>query len=222
MLAHADNHVQIARCRRLASRHCPCRRCVCAGRRGCRPLRGPPAALRAPLRPRRGRLGTGGCTLPRAAAARAGDVELHSAAGLRDVAAAVALRAGCGRAHHAAAVAVGAGIQARDVQAHHRAADRVPEADIDLVFQIRAAFWSGFRGSAAAPSAAKDAGKNIARKPPAHRLTAHRRRRRSEKSKPLKVKPLAASAARRRGSKTARAKAAAARIGLRCRGIDIV
>ena len=77
------------------------------------------------------------------------------------MAAAVALRAGRGRSHHAAAVAVGAGIKPRDVQAHHRAADCVPEADIHLVFKIGAVFRPHFRGSAAAPSA-KDAGKNIA------------------------------------------------------------
>src|SRR5450755_3402671 len=41
-----------------------------------------------------------------AAAARAGDVEFHSAAGLRDVPAAVALRAGGGSPDHTAAMAI--------------------------------------------------------------------------------------------------------------------
>ena len=57
------------------------------------------------------------------------------------------------RSHYTATVAVGTGIKARDVQAHYRAADRVPEADIDLVFQIGTAFWPDFRGCAATPTA---------------------------------------------------------------------
>ena len=93
-----------------------------------------------------------------AAAARTGNVELHPAAGLRDVAAAMALRTRCGRSHHAATVAVGAGIKASDVQAHYRAANRVPEADIHLVFKIGAVLRLGFNGRAAT-TAAKDAGK---------------------------------------------------------------
>ena len=100
--------------------------------------------------------------MPRAAAARAGDVEFHSAAGLRNVAAAVALRTGCGRTHHAAAVAIRAGIKTRDVQAHHRAADRVPEADVHLIFKVGAALWPNFRGRAATPTA-KDAGEDVAK-----------------------------------------------------------
>src|SRR6478735_2873794 len=95
------------------------------------------------------------------AAARAGNVKLHAAAGLRDMPAAVALRARRRRSHNAAAVAVGTSIKPRDVQAHHCAADCFPEADVDLVFKIGAMFRPHFRGCAAAPTA-KDAGKNIA------------------------------------------------------------
>ena len=57
-------------------------------------------------------------------------------------------------------MAIRAGIQPRDIQAHHSAADGVPEANIDLVFKIGAALRNVFNSGAPAPSA-KDAGKDV-------------------------------------------------------------
>src|SRR5580765_8257803 len=149
------------------------------------------------------------------------DVELHPAAGLRDLAAAVALRACGGSSHHAAAVAVCAGIKARDVQAHDRSADRIPETDVDLVLKVGAAFRSGFRGRAA-PSA-KDAGENIAES--ARSLPAAGAAEIGE-IEPAEIEALTPaarpSAPGRPGAEPACAKSAAARICLRRRGIDIV
>src|SRR5215467_14431970 len=54
-----------------------------------------------------------------AAAARAGHIELHTPAGLRNLALAVALRAGYLRAYRAFAAAAAAGIHAGDVEPHH-------------------------------------------------------------------------------------------------------
>src|SRR6185369_3387707 len=143
----------------------------------------------------------------------------HPAAGLPNLPAAVALRARRGGSHHAAAVAIGTGIKARDVQAHHRAADRFPETDIDLVFQIGAALRFGFYGCAAAP-AAKDAGENIAEAATTARTATSAAE--IGKVKAAEVETLAASAARRRCPETACAKAATTRIGFRRCGIDIV
>src|SRR6185312_7231285 len=99
--------------------------------------------------------------LASATATRASNVELHAATGLRNMPASVALRAGRRSTNHSTAVAVGTSIKARDVQAHHRAADRVPEADVHLIFKIGAALRPNFRGRATASSTPKDAGENI-------------------------------------------------------------
>ena len=65
--------------------------------------------------------------LPRAAAARAGDVELHAAALLRDLALAVTLGTLARLLDVALAVTVAADLQARNAQLQLGAADRLPE-----------------------------------------------------------------------------------------------
>src|SRR6185437_6860355 len=73
-----------------------------------------------------------------AAAARALDVELHAAARLLHLAHAVALGAFHGLADGACALTGGAGGLALNLEAGDVAADRRPEVDIDLVFEVRA------------------------------------------------------------------------------------
>ena len=81
------------------------------------------------------------------------DVELHPSAGLRDLSGAVAFGTLSGSLEKALTVAIRADIVARDVQAHHAAADRRPERNVDLIFQIgsglRALF--GCSGTVASP-----------------------------------------------------------------------
>src|SRR5581483_8625158 len=95
-------------------------------------------------------------------AAWAGHVELHAAAGLRDLAGAVALRTDAWLLKVALAVALRAGVLARDVEAHDAAANGGPERDIDLVLEVRAGFRSLLGGSRAAAVPAKHAAENIA------------------------------------------------------------
>src|SRR5262249_58297152 len=73
-----------------------------------------------------------------AAAARARRVEFHPAAGLRDLTFAAALGTGSRRAHHAFASAIATDVQARDVELHDRAADRIPEPSIALLLEVSA------------------------------------------------------------------------------------
>ena len=91
----------------------------------------------------------GGADIAQAAlavAARAGEAEFHRARHLRDVAGAIALRTnGGGAAHGAGAVAGLANLLARDIEAHLRAADGLPEVDVQPVFQIRALFRTAAR-----------------------------------------------------------------------------
>src|SRR6185437_15143483 len=103
----------------------------------------------------------------RAIAARAGDVELHAAAHLRNLAGAVALRA-CGRAAGVRlAVAGGTDFLAIDLQAHLSAADGGPEIHGDLVFEVGARLRSVRTLRLA--SARKYPGKNIFETTPATR-----------------------------------------------------
>ena len=71
-------------------------------------------------------------------AARAGDVELHAAAHLRDLAGAVALGAGHRAAGVRLAVAGGACLLAVDLEARLTAADGGPEIDGGLIFEVGA------------------------------------------------------------------------------------
>src|ERR1044071_5804352 len=71
-------------------------------------------------------------------AARTGHVELHASAGLLDGSLALALRADSRLFDHSVAVAIRANVLTRDAQAHHAAADRRPERDVDLIFEITA------------------------------------------------------------------------------------
>ena len=86
-------------------------------------------------------------------APRAGDVELHSPAGLLNRTLATALRARSRRFQVSMSVAVRTRILPRDVQAHHGSANRLPESYVYLIFEIGSrlrAFW--FHASAGATS----------------------------------------------------------------------
>src|SRR5262249_9352036 len=143
MLADANNNEQVARAARVGA-------CVAfAGNANAL------AVARARLHPHLQRLGAlhqafpvayraGVLRLAGAMATRAGDVELHAAAGLGDMAAAVALRTRRRGAHGTGTVAVRAGVKTRDVEAHDCAPDRVPKAHIDLVFEIGSPLRRGF------------------------------------------------------------------------------
>src|ERR1041384_2540773 len=129
----------------------------------------------------------------------------------------------CGwRAHYAAAVAVRAGIQAGDVQPHHRAANRVPEAYVHLVFKIGAALWLSLDCRAAASATSKDAGEYVAEAAWARPSTAAADIR---KIKAAEIKALCSSSCPPAGwtcSEPAGAKSSAARVSLSGCGIDIV
>jgi hypothetical protein len=73
-----------------------------------------------------------------AAAARALDIELHTAAHLGDMASAVALRALHGRAGGGLAMAGRADFLPQDLQPRGATANRSPEIDVDCVFEVGA------------------------------------------------------------------------------------
>src|SRR5664280_2676980 len=100
-----------------------------------------------------------GAVLAAAAAARAHHVELHAAALLRDLSFAVALGTLAWALKEALAVAVGADFAAWNGELHLRALDRLPEADVHLVFQIVARCGMLRR---LLTSAAEDAGEDVA------------------------------------------------------------
>ena len=90
-----------------------------------------------------------------AAAARAGNIEAHLAGGLLNRAGAAADRAGLRRTDGAGAVAGLASFHARDLKFFHGAANRIPEIDFDLVFEIAAGLLLDFHFSAATTAAEK-------------------------------------------------------------------
>src|ERR1035438_6003269 len=100
-----------------------------------------------------------GAVLAAAAAARAHHVELHAAALLRDLSLAVALGTLAWALKEALAVAAGADFAAWNGELHLRALDRLPEANVHLVFQIVARCGMLHR---LLTSAAKHAGEDVA------------------------------------------------------------
>src|SRR6266404_4997201 len=162
-----------------------------------------------------------------AVAAWALHVELHASAGLRDLSTAVALGTRSHSADRSFAAAIATGVLTRDVDAHYRAANRVPEPDIDLVLKIRPRFRM-CADSSPGTASAKHAGENIAE---AAATTAGALSASSAaaeigkiKSAEIKWRALAAGTAawRRSIAESARAKTSAPRVGL-CGGrIDIV
>ncbi len=95
-----------------------------------------------------------------AVAAGALHVELHASAGLRDLARTVALRTFAGSFESTLAVALRADILARDVETHDAAADRRPERDVDLIFEIGAGLGTFF--GRRAPASAEDGAEDVA------------------------------------------------------------
>src|SRR5271165_2762830 len=94
----------------------------------------------------------GGQILPGPVAARTLHIELHPAAGLRDLSTTAALRTFARRFDRSLAVTVGAHVLPRDVQPHHAAADCRPEGNVDLIFKVTARLRAFFGLSSAAAS----------------------------------------------------------------------
>ena len=86
-----------------------------------------------------------------AVAARTLDVELHASAGLGDLPGAIALGTFAGSLERSLTVALRADILPRDVEAHDAAADRRPEGNVDLIFEIGAGLGAFFGRSAPRP-----------------------------------------------------------------------
>ncbi len=105
------------------------------------------------------------------AATRALDVELHPSAHLRDLAGAMALRAGASAPPEVALPLQVGQISCRmDLQPRGAAADRRPEIDRDLIFEIGA--WLGARARCWSPALRKHAGKDVPEAAPASGLGA--------------------------------------------------
>ena len=94
-----------------------------------------------------------GAQLARAAAAVARHVEPHLPRRLLDRSCSIARRAGLRSSHRARSVARFTRIHPRDLQFLHRAAHRIPEINLDLVFQVAARFVLRLRCRGAAPPA---------------------------------------------------------------------
>src|SRR5579884_320324 len=77
-----------------------------------------------------------GAVFAGAVTARAHDVELHAPAGLGNFPFAAAFRTRLRTLEIAVAVAIRTGVAAGDVEPQHRAADRLPEPNTDLVLQV--------------------------------------------------------------------------------------
>src|SRR5262249_25787386 len=116
--------------------------------------------FRAPNTPFTAAILAGGPQLSRAAAAIARHIKPHLASSLLNRPRAVARRAGLRRPDSTRAVAHLAGIQTRDLKLFYRAAHRIPEIDLQFVFQRAASFGFFFHGRSAP---AKKAAKKIAK-----------------------------------------------------------
>ena len=111
----------------------------------------------------------------------------------------------------------------RDVQAQHGAADRLPEADVDLVFQVGARLGLFLDGCATAPTA-EHAGKNVAEPAAAPLLLLLRAAGFEQvgKIEAAEIDRNFLAAAALAGESAGKTAAAAARIRLGRRGIDVV
>src|SRR5262249_13219189 len=90
-----------------------------------------------------------------------GHVELHAVSALLDGPFALALRADARLLDHAVAVAIRAGVLARDVQSHDAATNCRPERHVDLIFEI-AAGLGALRRETSAAAAAENSRKDVA------------------------------------------------------------
>src|SRR5215472_5587281 len=81
------------------------------------------------------------------------DIELHSAAGLSDLSCAIAFRTLARSFQRTLPVALRANVLSGDIEAHDAAADRRPEGNVHLVFEVGAGLRAlGLRSSATAPA----------------------------------------------------------------------
>src|SRR6202140_5152130 len=105
--------------------------------------------------------------LARPVASRTLHVELHPSAGLGDVSRSVALRTFAWRLQETLPVTVRANVLTGNIQAHHAAADRRPERDVYLIFQIAPRLGTDLRGSPGALPSAEDRAEDVAEAAPA-------------------------------------------------------
>ncbi len=135
---------------------------------------------------------------------------------------AATFRTGRCRPHTARAAAIIASRLTGDIQAHDRAANGVPETNVDLIFKIGAMLGLGLSRSSATP-ATEDAGENIF-EAAASALPLARLKVRKIKTAEIERRPLAAATRVAAGNiaKTACSETAAARISLSRGRIDVV
>ena len=100
--------------------------------------------------------------LARSVASRTLHVELHPSAGLRDLARPIALRTFARSFQETLPVTIRANVLAGNIQPHHAAADRGPEGNVDLIFEIAAGLGTFLGGSASALSSAEDRTEDVA------------------------------------------------------------
>jgi len=89
-------------------------------------------------------------------------VELHAPAGLGYLPGAFAIRTLLSRSHRGCALAHRTQLLARDIQFHHRAADRLPESNRDLILEISSRFGTAWL-RASATASRKDVRKYVAK-----------------------------------------------------------
>ena len=95
-------------------------------------------------------------------ASRTLHVELHAPARLRNLPGAAAFRALARCFNESVSVTVAASVAVGDIQAHDATANRRPEGNAHLVFEIAPRFGDRI-GPRPAPASAKHAGENIAK-----------------------------------------------------------
>ena len=187
MFAHADNDIQIARRPAVRSSFlCPVSYALAVARAGLdahfqNSRRSPRCPLRGRWRSPRDFVAGSHGNADR-------NVELHAPAGLGNLPGAAAFRALARCFNESVSVTVAASVAAGNIQAHHAAANRGPEGNTHLVFEI--APWFGAVSVPAAPRPPPNMLEKISRKPPPPPLLRARPALsiKSEKSKPPKSK----------------------------------
>ena len=166
--------------------------------------------------------------LPTATALRAGDVELHVAAHLRDLAFAPAVRASPACGDGAGAVTRLADIATRYIQLDHRAFYRLPKIYADLIFKVAARFRAAGLRAAAAEHAGEDVAETASSTSAAAPARAWFAGCKVRKIEPAEIEGYAlrarasSAASSGRRAESASAESAAARVCLRRRRIDVV